>query len=457
MNNDLILQTLDKQFALNKETAKVLVVGLGKTGLSVAYYLRRLGFQFAIIDSRDKPPFNDDLLAEMPDIPVFTGGFDQAVFAVATHIVVSPGISMEEPLIRQAIARRVRFFSDIDLFACSVDEPVVAITGSNGKSTVTTMLGAMAKADGRSVAVGGNLGTPALDLLADDIDLYVLELSSFQLERTSQLKAVAATVLNVSADHLDRYDSIAAYAEQKRKIYHGNGIMLINVDDPYVLAMQEANREVLTFGLQQNADYTVIDTAEGESLVFNARPILAVSELCVVGVHNQANALAALALGQAVGLSEKAMCTALQGYKGLKHRMQLVAEINGVRWVNDSKATNVGACIAALQGFKNTRVILIAGGDAKGAEMSELVPVLKEKVKTLLLIGKDSPLIQQAVNECIPVIDAGTLKKAIKTAVKIAESGDTVLLSPACASLDQFANYQERGNIFADKVKAIAK
>ncbi|MCK5355381.1 MAG: UDP-N-acetylmuramoyl-L-alanine--D-glutamate ligase, partial [Methyloprofundus sp.] len=225
MNNDAILQRLDKQFSLNRETAKVIVVGLGKTGLSVAYYLRRLGLQFAIVDSRKKPPYNDALLAEMPDVAVFTGGFDPTVFAVATHIIVSPGISMDEPMIKQTIAEGVCALSDIDLFACSVAEPVVAITGSNGKSTVTTMLGTMVKAAGKHVAVGGNLGTPALDLLAERAEIYILELSSFQLERSSQLNAVAATVLNISADHMDRYADMDAYVAQKHKVYAGNGVM----------------------------------------------------------------------------------------------------------------------------------------------------------------------------------------------------------------------------------------
>jgi len=457
VNNDVILQTLDKQFSLNKETAKVLVVGLGKTGLSVAYYLRQLGVQFAIVDSRDKPPFNDALLAEMPDIPVFTGGFDAAIFGLATHIIVSPGVSMDEPLIKQALASGVRSLSDIDLFACSVDKPVVAITGSNGKSTVTTMLGAMAKASGKCTAVGGNLGTPALDLLADEVEIYVLELSSFQLERTSELNAVAATILNVSADHLDRYTSIAAYTEQKRKVYAGNGVMLLNADDPAVIVMRDAGRDALTFGLQQEADYSVINTSEGEFFALHGRPILAVNELLIAGIHNQANALAALALGGVLGLPEDAMCEALRHYKGLKHRMQFVANTNGVSWVNDSKATNVGACVAALQGFKSADVILIAGGDAKGADMSELVPILKDKVKVLLLIGKDAGLIKQAVNDRVPVFEVGTLKKAVKKAAKIAQAGDTVLLSPACASLDQFSHYQERGVVFISEVKALEK
>jgi UDP-N-acetylmuramoylalanine--D-glutamate ligase len=249
-------------------------------------------------------------------------------------------------------------------------------------------------------------------LLADEVEIYVLELSSFQLERTSQLNAVAATVLNISADHLDRYTSIAAYAEQKRKVYSGSGVMLLNADDPVVIAMYEAGRKVLTFGLEKEADYTVINTSEGKFLALYGRPILAVNELLVAGLHNQSNALAALALGGVLGLSEEAMCEALRHYKGLKHRMQFVANIGGVSWVNDSKATNVGACVAALQGFKNADVVLIAGGDAKGADMSELVPILKENVKALLLIGKDGALIRQVVNDSVPVYDVGKLKKS---------------------------------------------
>ncbi len=457
MNIDAILNTLDKQFALNKRHSKILVVGLGKTGLSLAYYLRRLGLQFAIVDSRKKPPFNDDLLDQMPDVAVFTGGFDQTVFAVATHIIVSPGVSMDEPLIQQAIAQGVKPLSDIDLFACSVTEPVVAITGSNGKSTVTTMLGEMVKVSGKRVAVGGNLGTPALDLLAQQAEIYILELSSFQLERTSQLNAVAATVLNISADHMDRYASLDAYVEQKRKVYAGNGVMLVNNDCPYSAEMQKSDREILTFGVQKNADYHVLETTEGESLAYHGQAILAVNELLVAGIHNQANALAALALGDVLGLPKSAMCNALRQYKGLKHRVELVANIQGVNWVNDSKATNVGACIAALQGFKDASVVLIAGGDAKGADMSDLVPMLKEKVKALLLIGKDGALIKQAVNGCIAVLEVATIKKAVKKAAKIAKSGDTVLLSPACASLDQFTDYKERGKLYTTEVIRLEK
>lgn len=458
MKNDDILTALDKQFSLNKENSKIVIVGLGITGLSVAYYLRRLGLNFAIVDSRNKPPFNDELLAEMSEVAVFTGGFDPAVFDVATHIIVSPGISMQEPVIEEALAKGVRTISDIDLFACSVSEPVVAITGSNGKSTVTTMLGDMARKAGRHVAVGGNLGTPALDLLSDDAELYILELSSFQLERTSQLDAVAATVLNISADHQDRYENIAAYVTQKLKVYAGSGVMVINIGCPYSAEMKQSNREVLTFGVhenQENADYHLLETTSGMSLAVRGRAILPISELLVTGGHNQENALAALALGSVIGLPETAMCKALRQYKGLKHRVEFVAKIAGVNWINDSKATNVGACVAALQSFKNSSVLLIAGGDAKAADMSDLIPLLKAKVKALLLIGKDSQLIKQAVNGCIPVLEVGTLKKAVKKAHGIAEAGDTVLLSPACASMDQFTNYKDRGAQFVTQVKAL--
>jgi len=455
MKNDDILQALDTRFSLNKESSKVVVVGLGITGLSVAKFLRSLGLQFAMVDSRKNPPFNDELLAEMPDVAVFTDGFDPAVFEVATHIIVSPGVSMQEPIIQETIARGAHSLSDIDLFAYAVNKPVVAITGSNGKSTVTTLLGDMTKAAGKKVAVGGNLGVPALDLLNDEIEIYILELSSFQLERTSQLNAVAATVLNISADHMDRYANLDVYIEQKQKVYAGNGVMLVNLDCSYASSIKPTTRDILTFGFNENADYSVIETAKGRSLAFHGRAILPVDKLLISGKHNQANALAALALGTVIGLPETAMCAALCSFKGLKHRMQFVANINEVCWVNDSKATNVGACVAALQGFKDSSVILIAGGDAKAADMSDLVPVLQAKVKALLLIGKDSQLIQHAVNDCIPVLDVGTLKKAVKKAYTIAQAGDTVLLSPACASLDQFANYKERGAQFVAEVKAL--
>jgi len=394
VSNAAITALLKKNFALDPETAKVLVVGLGNTGISVAHYLQSLSFNFAIIDSRSKPPMMDEFFQQMPDTPVFTGGFDEAAFKVATHLVVSPGVSLNEQAIMKAIANGSKIVSDIDLFACSVEAPIVAISGSNGKSTVTTMLGEMAKAAGMKVGVGGNLGTPALDLLALNAQLYVLELSSFQLERTSALNAVASTVLNVSADHLDRHVDMDEYAREKQRVFRGDGVMVINADDPVVYAMRDDSRTVSTFSINKKADFHLACQGDAEYLMYNESRLMPLAELPLEGRHNAANALAALALGVAVGLDEQSMCDALRKFKGLSHRMQRVAEIRGVTWVNDSKATNIGACVAALQGYAR-KVILIAGGDAKGADMSELTPAIKEKAKSVVLMGKDAGLLQR--------------------------------------------------------------
>ncbi len=454
MDSAAIIALLKKNFALDPQTAKVLVVGLGDTGISVAHYLQGLDFKFAIIDSRAKPPMMDEFFQQMPDTPVFTGGFDEAAFKVATHLVVSPGVSLNEQAIIKAIANGSKIVSDIDLFACSVDAPIVAISGSNGKSTVTTMLGEMAKAAGVQVGVGGNLGTPALDLLELNAQLYVLELSSFQLERTSALNAVAATVLNVSADHLDRHADITEYAREKQRVFRGEGVMVINADDPVVHAMQDDARKAFTFSINKKADFHLAYKDGAEYLMHNESCLMSLAELPLEGRHNAANALAALALGVAVGLNEQVMCDALRKFKGLSHRMQRVAEIRGVTWVNDSKATNIGACVAALQGYAR-KVILIAGGDAKGADMNELTPAIKEKAKSVVVMGKDAGLIKQALNNCVPVYSADNMAQAVQIAASLADAGESVLLSPACASLDQYKNYQDRGEKFTKAVLAL--
>jgi len=451
MDSAAMINSLKKSFALDPQSSKVLVVGLGNTGISVAHYLQKLGFNFAITDSRDKPPLIDEFFQVMPDKPVFTGGFDEAAFKVATHLIVSPGVSLTEKSIVKAIANGSKIVSDIDLFACSVDAPIIAITGSNGKSTVTTMLGEMAKCAGKKVGVGGNLGTPALDLLELAAELYVLELSSFQLERTTVLNAVAAIVLNVSADHLDRHADMSKYAQEKRHVFSGNGAMVINIDDPVVDAMREADRRIFTFSIKKDADFYIAHKGDVEYLMHNKQCLMPLAELPLEGRHNAANALAALALGVSIGLDEQAMCNALKTFKGLDHRMQRVAEIRGVTWVNDSKATNIGACIAALQGYER-KVILIAGGDAKGADMSELTPAIKEKAKSVVLMGKDAGLIKQALHNCVPVYSAENMTQAVQISASLAKVGDSVLLSPACASLDQYKNYQDRGDQFAKAV-----
>lgn len=455
MQTQAVTDALNTHFALDPLSSKILVVGLGNTGLSVARYLQKLQYRFAIIDSRDKPPMIDEFLEQMPDTPLFTGGFDDAAFQVATHLVVSPGLSLNEKAIMKAIANGSKIVSDIDLFACSVTAPIIAITGSNGKSTVTTMVGDMAKAAGKQVAVGGNLGVPALDLLDSSVDLYVLELSSFQLERTAVLNAAAATVLNVSADHLDRHADMAEYAQEKQRVFRGDGAMVLNLDDPVVADMQDASRVTHTFSIRTRADFYLAGPEGDEYLMHHDERLLALADLPLEGRHNAANALAALALGVSVGLDKTAMCKALRTFKGLEHRMQRVAEIRGVTWVNDSKATNIGACVAALQGYAR-KVILIAGGQAKGADMNELTPVIKEKAKGVVLMGKDAPLIEAALQgSCVPVYSAENITQAVQIAASLASSGDSVLLSPACASLDQFKNYQDRGNKFTKAVLAL--
>jgi UDP-N-acetylmuramoylalanine--D-glutamate ligase len=451
MENAAIVKKLISRFALDPRRAKVLVIGLGVTGLSVAKYLSKLGFNFAAVDSRDNPPSLKEFTEQMPDVPVFTGKFSEEAFQVATHLVISPGVALTEPAVAQAVANGSVIVSDIDLFACSTNAPIVAITGSNGKSTVTTMLGEMAKTSGKLVGVGGNLGTAALDLLETPADLFVLELSSFQLERTTVLNAAAATVLNVSADHLDRHRDVEEYAGAKQRIFDGNGVMVINADDERVNAMRRKGRRTYAYSIKEAADFTLAKIKGAECLVYGGRKLMALSELPLEGRHNAANALAALALGTAVGLSPEAMCDALRRFKGLPHRMQRVAKINEVTWINDSKATNIGACVAALQGY-DRKVILLAGGDAKGADMQELRPAVQEKVKCIVLMGKDADLIEQALNGCVPSVRAQNMREAVRLAADQAAPGDIVLLSPACASLDQYKNYQERGEIFTKAV-----
>jgi UDP-N-acetylmuramoylalanine--D-glutamate ligase len=296
---------------------------------------------------------------------------------------------------------------------------------------------------------------PALDLLDQAAELYVLELSSFQLERTSALNAAASTVLNVSADHLDRHADIDEYAQEKQRVFRGNGAMVINLDDPIVAVMQEPGRELYTFSIKTVADFYLSEKDGIEYLMHSDEILMPLADLPLEGRHNAANALAALALGVSIGLNKTVMCKALRKFKGLDHRMQRVAQLRGVTWVNDSKATNIGACVAALEGYLH-KVILIAGGQAKGADMNELAPAIVEKAKIVVLMGKDAPLIKQALEgSSVPVYSAENMVQAVQIAASLASVGDTVLLSPACASLDQFKDYQDRGNKFTKAVMGL--
>ena len=440
---------------LKASTSRALVVGLGKTGYSIARCLARHGISFAVADTRETPPLLAEFQEHLPDAALFLGAFQADAFEAATHLIVSPGVSLDEPAIAAAARRGIPVLGDLDLFACLAKAPVAAITGANGKSTVTTLLGLMAEADGRKVRVGGNLGTPMLDLLDDEAELYVLELSSFQLERSELLEPIAATVLNISPDHMDRYPDLQAYADAKRRIFKGDGLCVLNRDDPRVAAMAEPSRRCAWFSLTDTkAEYGLKRVAGEEWLACCGQVLIQSNEIRIQGRHNIANALAAVALGDAVGLARTAMISELKRFGGLDHRMQWVAEIDGVAWINDSKATNVGACMAALAGL-DSKAVLIAGGDGKGADFNLLRPVVAEKVRAAVLMGKDAPLLEAALKDLIPLARVENMRQAVPAARALAQPGDTVLLAPACASLDQYKDYQERGRMFAEAVRGL--
>ncbi|MDH5359405.1 MAG: UDP-N-acetylmuramoyl-L-alanine--D-glutamate ligase [Gammaproteobacteria bacterium] len=434
-----------------------LVVGLGKTGLSCVRFLQARGLQVSAMDSRAEPSGLKELQAECPQIQIHTGGFDAGLMSTADVLVVSPGIPVLEPAIVQARTAGAQVVGDVELFARLVTAPVVAITGSNGKSTVTELLGEMARADGRKVAVGGNIGTPVLELLEQEYELYVLELSSFQLETTHSLNARAAVVLNVSPDHMDRYADEIAYAASKQAVYRGDGVMVLNTDDAVVAAMAESGRQQLWFSLEEaNTDGYGLRLKDGELFLAKGdERIIAAKELKIPGRHNLSNALAALALGEAAGLSREAMVDALKMFTGLPHRTQWVAKLDGVDWYNDSKGTNVGATVAAIEGLDGP-LILIAGGEGKGADFSELRAALADKVRLLILIGRDARLIAEAVAGCCEVIFATDMDDAVQQAASQARSGDSVLLSPACASFDMFSGYEQRGEVFMAAVRGLS-
>ena len=436
-----------------------LIVGIGQTGLSCARFLVSQGYAVAIMDTREQPPALSTLQAELPEVLVKTGGLLRDWLLKSDTIVLSPGVDPRLPEIKDARDSGVEIVGDIELFARYANAPIIAITGSNGKSTVTTMLAEMAVTAGKQVQVGGNLGTPALELIVEPApDLYILELSSFQLETVESLNAYAAVVLNVSPDHLDRYDSKQAYQDAKAKIYAGTGVKIINQDDPIVNSWSTEQRKQISFTLSQpqDNDFGLINKNAQLWLAQGKQALLAVNDLKIAGKHNIANALAALALGSAIGLPIPAMLTAIQSYRGLPHRCYLVAEDQGVRWLDDSKATNVGACLAAIEGLADSgNIILIAGGVAKDQDFSALTDALKHHVRAVVLLGQDAQLIADVTPDNVQQISAIDMTDAVSKAQQIAHSGDNVLLSPACASFDMFTGYIERGEKFAQAVKEV--
>jgi UDP-N-acetylmuramoylalanine--D-glutamate ligase len=435
------------------------IVGLGRTGLSCARYLRARGWRLAVTDTRQKPPELAGLAALDPTMPLSVGGLDIRLLDGADCVVASPGVSLAEPFFVEARRRGVEVVGDIELFARAADAPVVGITGTNGKSTVTTLVGRMAQRAGLRVRVGGNLGEPALDLLGmgAPTELYVLELSSFQLDATTSLDLKAATVLNVSPDHLDRYPTVAAYADSKARIFARCETAVINLDDPLVVAMPRPGQKTVSFSLRASigADYAVA-TRDGEWwLTRRDEALLPVAAMKIKGLHNAANALASLALGDALGLGMPAMLEELATFTGLPHRSQWVADVHGVTYINDSKGTNVGATIAAVSGMQGP-LVMIAGGDGKNQDFAVLADAFRGKVRHTVLIGRDAAAIAVALKGVCTLEMCSSLEDAVRAAAKAAQPGDTVLLSPACASLDMFRDYTHRGAVFTQAVKELA-
>jgi len=470
---------------MNYSGRHAVVLGLGLTGFSLARHLAAHGAKVRVADTRATPPFAGNLAAALPGIEVAAGPFTAHTFAGADLVAISPGIAKDQPAIKAAVAGGAELVGDIELFARALppEQKVLAITGSNGKSTVTALTGALCRASGLATVVAGNIGDAVLDTLpaGDDWndpharsarcppggrtvpsgrpgghwpDVYVLELSSFQLETTSTLAPTAAAVLNVTDNHLDRYPGMDEYVAAKARIFHGGGIQVLNRDDPRSLALGISGRVVQTFGggvPESEEAWGLVDrgaTRDGQSETWLARGgalLVPMADLKLVGRHNALNALAALALASAVAKIDHTLLAALARFEGLPHRMQKVAEAGGVLFVDDSKGTTVAATRAALAGLSRP-VVLIAGGDGKGQDFGPLAASVDERCRAVLLIGRDAPIIERALAGTAAVIEcAGTLDAAVVRAMQMAKPGDAVVLSPACASLDQFANYVARG------------
>lgn len=436
-------------------TAKrIAVVGLGQSGLATVRFLLSKGIKPVLMDTRKQPAGLEQIAAEKVD-GIYLGELDANRLAQMELIIVSPGLSVKHPALRFAKLQGAKVIGDVELFACYNTKPVVAITGSNGKSTVTKLTEAMLQHSGIQALAAGNIGLPVLDALAKaETEVYVLELSSFQLETTASLQLVAAANLNVSADHLDRYQDLADYAAAKQRIYQHSALAVYNADD--ALTVPTVATQVLALSLTDHrSGYGIVQHQGQDYLLVAGEPLLPVTEMSLFGKHNQFNALAAAALALAAGASRQAIASTLRSFRGLAHRCELVAERHGVRWVNDSKGTNIGATLAALAGLRSSvagKLILIAGGDAKGADLTELQPALQRDVQQLITLGQDGPAIAALLPDSIQV---KTIQQAVKTAASLAQPGDMVLLSPACASLDMFKSYADRGEQFAAAVREL--
>lgn len=431
-------------------SAANVIIGMGETGLSLARHLRRQGRVFSVVDSRSQPPNLERFRKEFPDVLLVAGEIPRADLVAADKLLVSPGVDLSE-LGLEAEAGHGRVSSDIDEFARCVNAPVIAVTGTNGKSTVTSLVAELLRAAGRTALAGGNLGPPALDLLQQPpADFYVLELSSFQLELSHELAPAAAVVLNVAPDHLDRHGDFPTYAAIKRRVWDRARVAVVNVDQAEV--SPPAGHNAVTYSLvDDEADFHLVEDAGDTWLSGPDGRICAASTLALQGRHNLANSLAALGLVHAVGVAPPDTVSGLQGFSGLPHRCQLVRERRGVRWVDDSKATNVAAAIASVEAAPGP-VVLLAGGECKESDLSALAEVASRRISLACLFGRDAGKLERALENVTRTIRCANLDSAVGVAASQAESGTTVLLAPACASFDMFRDYRHRGEAFSEMV-----
>jgi UDP-N-acetylmuramoylalanine--D-glutamate ligase len=443
--------------ALRETRGKDFVLGLGATGLSVARYLSRRHLDAVFSDTREKPPGVDRLREIFPRAELLLG--DVQLPEGTTRVIASPGIPDRNPLLQEARRAGIPVISDIDLFVEAATAPFMAITGSNGKSTVTTLLAYMCTAAGYEVRAGGNLGEPALNLLADgEPEGYVLEISSFQLQRTQHLPADVAVLLNISPDHLDWHDNENQYREAKYRIFREAKAAVFNRADPEAAKRAAKVAAAVSFGIDEPAEGQYgLREVEGETYLARGEMLLlSVRELALIGRHNQANALAALAAGDLAGLELAPMLEVLSEFPGLPHRMQFVDRVQGVDYVNDSKATNVAAAVASVDSVEGM-LVLIAGGTGKGADYAPLGAAVEDRLRAAVLIGEDAARIEKALDTIKPVYIAADMQEAVAKAAEFAQKDDTVLLAPACASFDMFANYEARGDAFAGAVRSLGK
>lgn len=433
---------------------KIVIVGMGLTGLSCVEFLHRPTRKLDVMDTRAQPPGVDELRKRFADVGVHTGGLQTELLLGADLVVVSPGIDLRDNAFTQLRQAGIPIIGDVEIFANYATAPVIGITGSNGKSTVTTLIGDIARAAGCEVAVGGNIGAPVLSLLQQPADVYVLELSSFQLESVYTLNCEVAVMLNISADHMDRYDSFADYVEAKRRIFSGARHCVVNVDDAVVMSATRDCSSVTGFSaVSSNDDVYGLELVAGTATVRQGgATLLTLDQMQVAGSHNLINAAAATAVARLMGWPMSAVSTALAAFSGLPHRCQQVAECDGRVWINDSKGTNVGATVAALDGM-HAPIVLIAGGDGKGADFSPLLEAARNKVVLAILIGKDAQKIAAILEGAVAYQFADDMSAAVALAAQHAPAKAVVLLSPACASLDMYQNFEQRGDAFVRAVR----